>query len=144
MDMSYCHFWNNLGLLGILFSISLVVFAENQTYWRLNQNLWLVILVLYLSIIIAFYRGKKKTVKIIEKETIHFSDPDTGDSESHDLITEPLGKIKTCECLHNKIKEGEIVTLKCYGFGIPIFRYFAYDILDKKDTRKNNDYTKSY
>jgi hypothetical protein len=142
--MSYCHIWNNLWLLGILFSISLVVFAENQIYWQLNQNLWLVIIVLYLSIIIPFYWGKKKTVKIIEKETIRFSDPDTGDSESHDLVTEQLGRIKTCECLHNKIKEGETVTLKCYGFGIPIFRYFAYDIIGKEDAIRTNGNKKSY
>src|SRR6476659_919420 len=142
--MSYCHFWNNLGLLGILFTISLVVSVENLIYWRLNQNLWLFIIVLYLSIITAFYRGKKKTVKIVEKKVTHFSDPDTGDSESHDLVTEPFLKITTCENLFNSLREGETVTLKCYGFGIPIFGYFAYDILGKEDAIKNNDNTKSY
>ena len=41
------------------------------------------------------------------------------------------------------IKEEETVTLKCYGFGNPGFRYFAYDISDKEDDRSNNNKTKS-
>ena len=34
--------------------------------------------------------------------------------------------------------------MKCYGFGIPLFRYFVYDILDKEDAKKNKDNTTSY
>lgn len=141
--MSICHFWNNLGLLGILFSVSLVAIVINQIFSLVNKNLWLIVLILCLSIIIPFYWSKKKTVKIIEKKVTHFSDPDTGDSELHDVITEPYGKILTCENLFKSIKEGEIVTLKCYGFGISVLRYFAYDIIGKEDVIRNNGNKKS-
>jgi hypothetical protein len=40
--------------------------------------------------------------------------------------------------LFKSIKEGEIVTLKCYGFGISVLRYFACDILGKEDAIRNN------
>jgi hypothetical protein len=137
--MSFCHFWNDTGLIGILFSLSLVVIAINQIFSLVNQNLWIFVLILCLSIIIPFYWTKEKTVKIIEKKVTHFSDPDTGDSELHEIITEPLGKIKTCGCLFKSLRDGETVTFKCYGFGIPLFRYFAYDILGKDDVIKNNN-----
>src|SRR6476661_5719950 len=111
--MSYCHIWNNFELLGILFSFSLIAIVINQIFSLVNQNLWIIVLILCLSIIIPFYWSKNKTVKIIEKKVTNFSDPDTGNSELHDLITEPYGKIKTCESLFKSLREGEIVTLKC-------------------------------
>ncbi len=76
------------------------------------------IIILCLSIIIPFYWDKKKTVKIIEKKSHIFLIHDTGDAELHDLVTEPFIKIKTCESLFKSLREGETVTLKCYGFGI--------------------------
>jgi hypothetical protein len=142
--MSYCHIWNNLGLVGILFSVSLVAIVINQIFSLVNQNLWLFVSIVCLSIIIPFYWSKKKNVKIIEKKVTNYSDPDTGDSELHDLITEPYGKILTCENLFKSIKEGEIVTLKCYGFGIVGLRYFAYDIIGKEDAIRKNGNKKSY
>jgi hypothetical protein len=131
MGMSCCHFWNNLRLIGMLFSLSLVVMVINQIFSLVNQNLWIFILILCLFIIIPFYWTKEKTVKIIEKKVTHFTDPDTGDAELHEIITEPFGKINTCECLLKEIREGDTVTLKCYGFGIAGLRYFAFDIIDK-------------
>ena len=61
-------------------------------------------------------------------------------------MTESYGKIKTCECLYNSIREGNVVTLKCHGFGIAGFRYFAHDIINKDDTvRERQQYNiKSY
>ena len=61
------HFWDNLGLIGI-FLLSLVIIVPNHFLFLTNQNLWLFVLILCLSIIIPFYFGKNKTVKIIEKK----------------------------------------------------------------------------
>ena len=77
--------------------------------------MWLFILVPYLSIIISFYRGKKKTVKIIEKKVTHFSDTDTGDAELLEIITDPLGEIKTCESWF-ELKRGRYSNIEMLWF----------------------------
>ena len=70
--MSYCHFWNNLGLLGILFSISLVVFAENQIYWRLKSKL----VAVYISSVFIYYHSflswEKENCKNYRKKSYAF------------------------------------------------------------------------